>query len=76
MSGVTRRIHGAFLLTPRRNSPCASSFFNLLNNIPLVHLKYDWKNDGLDPDENEQNFGTVTEKVTPKPAYLARCKPR
>jgi polysaccharide biosynthesis protein PslG len=43
---------------------------NLLNNIPLS-IWYDWKNDGLDPDENEQNFGTVTENLTPKPAYLA-----
>lgn len=43
---------------------------NLLNNIP-VSIWYDWKNDGDDPTEHEQNFGTVTSDLKPKPAYTA-----
>jgi len=43
---------------------------NLLNGIPLS-IWYDWKNDGRDPADNEQNFGTVTEDLQPKPAYTA-----
>jgi hypothetical protein len=43
---------------------------NLLNGIPLS-IWYDWKNDGPDPNEREHNFGTVTEDLHPKPAYLA-----
>jgi polysaccharide biosynthesis protein PslG len=40
----------------------------LLNGIPLS-IWYDWKNDGRDPDDGEQNFGTVTDDLQPKPAY-------
>lgn len=43
---------------------------NLLNGIP-VSIWYDWKNDGDDPTEHEQNFGTVTSDLKPKPAYTA-----
>lgn len=43
---------------------------NLLNGVPLS-IWYDWKNDGGDPTEWEQNFGTVTEDLTPKPSYIA-----
>jgi hypothetical protein len=43
---------------------------NLLNGIPLS-IWYDWKNDGRDPEDGEQNFGTVTEDLQPKPAYTA-----
>lgn len=43
---------------------------NLFNNIP-VSIWYDWKNDGDDPTEHEQNFGTVTSDLKPKPAYTA-----
>ncbi|HEY3860382.1 MAG TPA: cellulase family glycosylhydrolase [Verrucomicrobiae bacterium] len=43
---------------------------NLLNGIPLS-IWYDWKNDGHNPDDGEQNFGTVTEELAPKPAYAA-----
>jgi polysaccharide biosynthesis protein PslG len=43
---------------------------NLLNGVPLS-IWYDWKNDGSDPNENEHNFGTVREDLTPKPAYTA-----
>jgi len=43
---------------------------NLLNGVPLS-IWYDWKNDGHDPADNEQNFGTVKEELEPKPAYTA-----
>lgn len=43
---------------------------NLLNGIPLS-IWYDWKNDGKDPADGEQNFGTVTDNLEPKPAYVA-----
>ena len=44
--------------------------FNLLNGVPLS-IWYDWKNDGTNPHEVEDNFGTVTDKLAPKPAYNA-----
>ncbi|MGO8701646.1 MAG: cellulase family glycosylhydrolase [Limisphaerales bacterium] len=43
---------------------------NLLYGVPLS-IWYDWKNDGTDPDDGEQNFGTVTPELKPKPAYTA-----
>lgn len=43
---------------------------NLFNGVPLS-IWYDWKNDGPDPNENENNFGTVLPDLTPKPAYVA-----
>lgn len=43
---------------------------NLLAGIPLS-IWYDWKDDGPDPDEREHNFGTVTDNLRPKPAYVA-----
>lgn len=43
---------------------------NLLFNIP-ISIWYDWKNDGDDPADHEQNFGTVFSDLKPKPAYLA-----
>lgn len=43
---------------------------NLLNNIP-ISIWYDWKNDGQNPDEREENFGIVTYDLKPKPAYIA-----
>jgi hypothetical protein len=36
-----------------------------------ISIWYDWKNDGPDPTEREQNFGTVTHDLQPKPAYTA-----
>jgi hypothetical protein len=44
--------------------------FNLLEGIPLS-IWYDWKNDGTNPSDNEQNFGTVRNDLAAKPAYLA-----
>lgn len=43
---------------------------NLLSGIP-ISIWYDWKNDGDDPTEHEQNFGTVSSDLKPKPAYAA-----
>jgi len=43
---------------------------NLLSGVPLS-IWYDWKNDGVDPGDGEQNFGTVNNDLTPKPAYVA-----
>jgi polysaccharide biosynthesis protein PslG len=43
---------------------------NLMNGVP-ISIWYDWENDGNDPNENEQNFGTVRSNLSPKPAYLA-----
>ena len=43
---------------------------NLLYGIPLS-IWYDWKNDGPNPDEREDNFGTVQSNLEPKPAYIA-----
>ena len=47
----------------------ARSFLvNLSQGIPLS-IWYDWKNDGTDSTAYEQNFGTVTADLVPKPAY-------
>jgi polysaccharide biosynthesis protein PslG len=43
---------------------------NLYNGIPLS-IWYDWMNDGSDPTEKEQNWGTVMPDLKPKPAYVA-----
>jgi len=43
---------------------------NLLSGVP-ISIWYDWKNDGPDPNEREHNFGTVTQDLQPKPAYVA-----
>lgn len=60
--GVSASTQGAFAVRQQLS--------NLLNGVPLS-IWYDWKNDGWDPGENEQNFGSVTIDLTPKPAYLA-----
>jgi hypothetical protein len=43
---------------------------NLLESVP-ISIWYDWKNDGPDPNEREDNFGTVTQDLKTKPAYIA-----
>lgn len=43
---------------------------NLINNIP-VSIWYDWKNDGTDATNKEQNFGLVTATLSPKQSYNA-----
>lgn len=44
--------------------------FNLSHDINLS-IWYDWRDDGTDPHDPEQNFGTVYNDYTPKPSYLA-----
>jgi hypothetical protein len=52
--------------------------FNLSMNVPLS-VWYDWRDDGLDPHNTENNFGVVANAyhadqrppLKPKPAYLA-----
>jgi hypothetical protein len=43
---------------------------NLYQNVP-VSIWYDWKDDGVDPNEREHHFGTMTNDLNPKKAYLA-----
>jgi len=43
---------------------------NLMNGVPLS-IWYDWHDDGQDPKDGEQNFGTVTWDYKPKPTYHA-----
>jgi hypothetical protein len=43
---------------------------NLYQNIP-VSIWYDWKDDGVDPNEREHHFGTMTNDLNSKKAYLA-----
>ena len=43
---------------------------NVLQGVPLS-IWYDWKNDGLDPAYNENNFGTVSNNLAFKPSYVA-----
>jgi hypothetical protein len=43
---------------------------NYYMGIP-VNIWYDWKNDGVDVNEREHNFGTMTNDLKPKQAYLA-----
>lgn len=43
---------------------------NMMNSV-CPSIWYDWRNDGSDPDENEYNFGTITQDGSPKPAYTA-----
>lgn len=43
---------------------------NLMCGINLT-IWYDWKNDGIDPKNVENNFGCVYNNLEPKPAYYA-----
>lgn len=43
---------------------------NLLYDVNLS-IWYDWRNDGVDTTDIEQNFGTVHHDLSPKPAYRA-----
>jgi hypothetical protein len=51
---------------------------NLSNGVPLS-IWFDWRDDGIDPREDEHHFGTVShqyypgrqQSYDPKPAYLA-----
>ena len=43
---------------------------NLSQNVP-VSIWYDWKDDGVNPQNREHHFGTVGHDLTPKPAFPA-----
>jgi len=43
---------------------------NLLQGVP-ISIWYDWKNDGVDVNERNHNFGTVNYDLQPKPGYVA-----
>ncbi len=45
-------------------------FINLAYDVNLS-IWYDWRDDGVDPADIEQNFGTVHHDLSPKPAYRA-----
>lgn len=60
--GVSPETQSAFIVRQQLS--------NLLCGVP-VSIWYDWKNDGGDPKENEHNFGTVTQDLEPKPAYVS-----
>jgi len=60
--GVSKETQAAYL--------ARQQLANLLNGVPLS-IWYDWKDDGLDPNEHEHNFGTVGHDLSPKPAYRA-----
>jgi len=64
---------GGFSVENQAAFAVRQQLFNLLEGIPLS-IWYDWKNDGLNPHETEQNFGTVFNDLKPKPAYLALQK--
>lgn len=44
--------------------------FNLISGIP-ISIWYDWKNDGINLEEKEHNFGIVMPDLSLKPAYTA-----
>lgn len=62
MGGVSPEIQAAYLVRQQ--------LFNLLCNVPLS-IWYDWQNDGTDANKGEHNFGTVSDTLSPKPAYTA-----
>jgi polysaccharide biosynthesis protein PslG len=60
--GVTLETQAAFV--------ARQQLANLHAGIP-ISIWYDWKNDGIDPNEGEHNFGTVSNNLAFKPAYTA-----
>lgn len=60
--GVSLETQAAFLVRQQ--------LANLYHQVP-ISIWYDWKNDGTDPNYNENNFGTVTYELDPKPSYRA-----
>ncbi len=64
---------GQFSLETQADYAVRQQLSNLWNGIPLS-IWYDWKNDGPKEDEAEQNFGTVTTDLQPKPTYIALKK--
>ena len=65
--GYSSQIGG--LTAQRQGDYLARSYLvNLSQGVPLT-IWYDWKNDGTNIYDAEQNFGTVTADLVPKPAY-------
>jgi aryl-phospho-beta-D-glucosidase BglC (GH1 family) len=60
--GVTLDVQAAYIVRMQ--------LANLLYGVP-ISIWYDWKNDGTNPAEHEENFGTVTADLQPKPSYNA-----
>ena len=60
MPGITAQVQGDYL--------ARMMLVNLSQGIPLS-IWYDWKNDGTDPADIEDNFGMVTNGLLQKPAY-------
>ena len=60
--GVSLETQAAFL--------ARQQLANLHAGVP-ISIWYDWKDDGTDLAEREDNFGTVTHDLKPKPAYVA-----
>lgn len=58
--GVTEEAQGKYIM--RRFAECLG--LNIATTI-----QYDFKNDGVDPEIAEQNFGLVRADLTPKPSY-------
>jgi hypothetical protein len=67
--GYSSNVKGVSLAT-QADFIARQQLFNLLNGVP-VSIWYDWKNDGGDPNENEHNFGTISQELMLKPAYTA-----
>ena len=61
-TGVTLQVQAKYL--------ARQWLINLSNDIPLS-IWYDWRNDGNDPNNHEQNFGMIFYDHSLKPAYFA-----
>ena len=67
--GYPNTIYSPGLTAQQQGDYLARSFsVNLSQGIPLS-IWYDWKNDGTNALDPEQNFGMVTADLVPKPAY-------
>ncbi len=58
-------------VTLDRSAACAARLLLLARTMPFVKglWRYDFRNNGLNPAEVEQNFGLLWVGLTPKPAY-------
>ena len=60
MPGITAQVQGDYL---------ARSFLINISQGIIQSNWYDFANDGTDPTNMENNFGTMTQDLVPKPAY-------
>lgn len=65
-----RTVRGGIPLQQQADFAVRMQLINLLHGIPLS-IWYDWKNDGMDPNNVEHNYGVVDTDLEPKPAYEA-----